>query len=324
MDFKIGEVMKLLGKTLPFLIFRFFIYMGISLAFVIVVGVGAGIGALLGRIGNNPGGGGALGGLIGLGVASTALYLLREYVLYLVKAGHIAVLVEFMHGEELPQGRSQIDYAQKLVRERFVQSSVLFGVDQLIKGILRAFNRMFFTITGFLPIPGLRGIVRFANNVINLSLTYLDEVILAHAFRTRAQNPWESARTALVLYAQSYKAFLKNALVMALFIWGVTAVVFLVVLAPAAAVAARMPGAAGLLTFIVALVIAWGVKQAVVEPVGMVALMQVFFAVTEGQVPNPEWEAKLASVSGKFGELKTKARDWKPVAAPGPAPSPSS
>jgi hypothetical protein len=36
----------------------------------------------------------------------------------------------------------------------------------------------------------------------------------------------------------------------------------------------------------------------------------------EGQVPNPEWEAKLESVSNKFRELKEKARQ---AAAPTPA-----
>jgi hypothetical protein len=53
------------------------------------------------------------------------------------------------------------------------------------------------------------------------------------------------------------------------------------------------------------------VKQSVIEPIGMTALMQVFFKVTEGQQPNPEWEGKLDGVSKKFGELKTKAADWE-------------
>jgi len=317
MDFRMGDVLRLLGKTIPFLVFRFLIYLGIAVGYVIAAGVGASVGYLIGRIGDNPGAFGAWGGLVGLGVASAVLYLLREYILYLVKAGHIAVLVELMDGKDLPQGRSQIDYAQRLVRERFVESSVLFGVDQLIKGILRAFNRVFFAITGILPIPGLRGLVKFANTIVNLSLTYLDEVILAYSFRTRSENPWESSRTALVLYAQSYKSFLKNAFFMAFFIWGMTLLVFLIVLAPAAALVSLFPGTAGILTVVIALVFAWGVKQAVIEPVGMVALMQVFFTVTAGQVANPEWEAKLASVSGKFGQLKAKARDWGPSGQPG-------
>jgi hypothetical protein len=38
--------------------------------------------------------------------------------------------------------------------------------------------------------------------------------------------------------------------------------------------------------------------------------MVVFFKVTAGQAPDPEWEVKLDKVSGKFRELKTKAAGW--------------
>lgn len=311
MDFKLGEIVSLVGRTLPFLVFRFLIYFGITLAWVLVTGIGTGIGYGIGAIGGEPEAGGLWGGIVGFGLAGAAMYFLREYLLYLVKAGHIAVLVELMEGRELPGGKGQIDYAQGIVRERFAQSSVLFGVDQLIKGVLRAFNRAFFTITSFLPIPGIQGIAKFVNTIVNLSLTYLDEVILAYNIRTRADNPWDASRTALVLYAQNYKAFLKNAFWLAFVIWGLTLLVFLLVLAPVAGLVSLFPGAAGPLALIIAVVFAWGIKQAVIEPVGMTALMQVFFKVTEGQQPNPEWEGKLDRVSNKFSKLKDKAADWE-------------
>jgi len=306
-DFKVGEIISLLSKTAPFLIFRFLIYFGITLAFVLITGVGAGIGYGVGSIGGNAPGGGMWGGLIGFGMASGIMYLIREYLLYMVKAGHIAVLVELLEGKELPQGRSQIDHAQRVVRERFTESSVLFGLDQLIKGILKTFNRIFFTIATLIPIPGAAGLVKFANTVINLSLTYLDEVILAYYIKSGSDNPWRSSQTALVLYAQNYKSFLINAVWLAFFIWGLTFLVFLLILGPVAGLVALFPGSAGPLTLIIALVFSWGIKQAVIEPFAMTALMQVFFKVTEGQQPNPEWEAKLDSASEQFRELKDKA-----------------
>ncbi len=52
----------------------------------------------------------------------------------------------------------------------------------------------------------------------------------------------------------------------------------------------------------------------------MTALMQVFFKVTQGQQADPQWEAKLESVSSKFGELKEKARNWRGQEKPHPAP----
>lgn len=312
MDFKIGEILGLMAKTMPFLVFRFLIYFAITFAYILMTGIGAGIGWGIGRIATeDPAGFSAIGGIIGFGIVSVVAYLLREYLLYMVKAGHIAVLVELMEGKELPQGRGQIEHAQAVVRERFKESSVLFGVDQLIKAVLRAFNRVFFTVTAFIPIPGLRNLVKFINTVVNLSLTYLDEVILAHNIRTRSDNPWDSGRAALILYAQNYKAFLKNAFFLAFIIWGLTALVFVLILGPIIGLVSLMPAVAGPLTLIFALVFAWGVKQSVIEPIGMTALMQVFFKVTEGQTPNPEWESKLEGVSKKFGEMGRKAREWR-------------
>ena len=310
MDFKIGEILGLMAKTMPFLVFRFLIYFAITFAYFLLTGIGAGVGYGIGMIGGEPGAFSFFGGVVGFGIMLVIAYLLREYLLYMVKAGHIAVLVELMEGKELPQGRGQIQHAQAVVRERFTESSVLFGVDQLIKAVLRAFNRVFFTVTSFIPIPGLRNVVKFINTVVNLSLTYLDEVILAHNIRTRSDNPWASSRTALILYAQNYKAFLKNAFFLAFIIWGLTLLVFLLILGPLIGLVTILPAVAGPLTLIFALVFAWGVKQSVIEPIGMTALMQVFFKVTEGQEPNPEWENKLEGVSKKFGEFGRKARDW--------------
>jgi hypothetical protein len=306
-DFRIGEVIGLLARTAPFLVFRFLIYFGVMLSYVLVTGAGVGVGYFIGYIGDDPGAYSVWGGLVGFAGASIVLYFMREYLLYLVKAGHIAVLVELMDGKELPGGRAQIRHAQRIVRERFAESSVLFALDQLLKGVLRAFNRTFFTITLFLPIPGIQWIVNFLNTIVNLSLTYVDEVILAHNIRTQSANPWRSGQTGLILYAQNYKAFLKNAFFLAFLIWGLTITVFLLALVPAAGLVALLPEAAGILTVAIAVAFAWAVKQAVIEPIAMTALMQVFFNVTEGQAPDPEWDARLDKMSRKFRSIKERA-----------------
>jgi hypothetical protein len=94
-------------------------------------------------------------------------------------------------------------------------------------------------------------------------------------------------------------------------IWGLTFLVFLLILAPVAGLVSLFPGAAGPLALIIAVVFAWGIKQAVIEPIAMTALMQVFFKVTEGQQPNPEWEGKLDGASKKFSKFKDKAAEWE-------------
>lgn len=314
-DFETGKIFSVLMRTLPFFVLRLLVYLGITLAYVVGVGVGGGIGALFGSLGGASGGGLAWGGLVGFGLVSGVLYWAREYLLYLVKAGHIAVLVELMEGREIPAGKGQIEYARGLVTARFKESSLLFGLDVLIKGILRVFNRLTASIAGLLPIPGLDGVVKIVDAVVNTSLTYLDEVILAQIFRQRSANAWATSRESVVLYAQNYKGVLKNAAVLTFMVWGMTLLIFLIVLAPVAALVALYPGAAGIWTFMLALVLALSLKAALIDPFAMTALMQVYAKLTDGQQPNPEWDARLDKMSKKFRTLKERALQ----AAPGNA-----
>lgn len=328
-DFKLGQVLGMMRKTLPFLLFRLGIYMLITLAYVLVTGGGAGIGWVAGKIGGDPGTGATYGGIAGFGLTSAVLYFMREYILYIVKAGHIAVLVELIDGKTLPLGKGQVEYAKDQVKSRFAESSVLFGVDQLIKGILKVFNRLMLGVANFIPIPGVQGLVKTASSIINMSLTYLDEVILAYYMRTGSSNPWASSQRALVLYAQNYKVMLKNAVFLTFIIWALTLLVFLLVLGPVFLIIQVVPEAAGFWTFLFTALLAFGIKAAVIDPIAMTALMQVFFKTIEGQEPNPEWEAKLDKTSKKFRELKAKAASWKPgqdgdagLPADGPPPAP--
>lgn len=308
-DFKLGQVMSTLWKTKEFVLFRFLIYMGITLAYIIGTGSGGGIGYLFGKVGDNTEAGVFYGMVGGFSLVSGVLYYVREYLLYLVKAGHIAVIVKHLDGEPMPEGKGQIKYAQEVVRERFKESSVLFGVDQLIKGVLKTFTRIFSGVMSFIPILP-QGIVKFINAVVNMSLTYVDEVILAYYIRNNSENPWEDSRKALVLYAQNYKTFLKNALFLTIITWVLSLIVLIIVFAPLAGLMSFGGYQGGFWPFVLAVVTAWGIKSALIDPIAMTALLQVFFKVTEGQEPNPEWEAKLERGSKKFVELKNKAVGW--------------
>ncbi len=321
-DFNMGRALGAMVKTAPFVIFRVIVYVGIFIAYVLAVGVGAAIGYGIGSIGDGAGGFAFYGGLFGFGIVSAVLYWAREYLLYLVKAGHIAVLVEHYDGHTLPEGRGQIEHAQAVVKERFKEASVLFGVDRLINGILRMMNRMIMRVANFLPIPGLREIAGFVNKILTVSLTYTDEIILAYNIRTRSENPWESSKDALILYAQNYKTIAKNAVFLLLFMYGISFLIFLIFLGPAALLANLFPGTGTGIGVVLAIIFALTLKAALLEPLAIAALMQVYFKAIEGQVPNAEWDAKLSSASKKFREMKDKAAAYvAPTPATTDAPS---
>ncbi len=311
-DFSISRALGLMARTAPFVLFRILVYFGISAAFILVTGTGAGIGYGVGLLGDDDFHASATfwGAAIGFGGTAGVLFFLRDYLLYIVKAGHIAVLVELLDGRDIPGGRAQIDHARAVVTERFGQASALFVLDQLVRGALRLITGLLDGIAALLPIPGLEQAMALVRGWLRLAVGLVDEVILAHILRVRSANPWTSAQEALVLYAQNAKPMLVNAAWLTLITWGLSLIVFLVMLAPAAAVVWLIPGQMSGGVMIFAILFAWSVKAALIEPFAVACLLQVYFRETEGQQPDPDWMAQLQQLSDKFRSLGERARSW--------------
>ena len=318
-DFSIGRSLDVMIKTMPFILFRVAVYFGIAAAYVIATGTGAGIGWGVGAFGDHDFQAGATvwGGIIGFAATAGVIWFLREYILYIVKAGHIAVMVEYLDGKPLPDGRGQISHASAVVKERFAEANVLFAVDLLVKGVVGAITGAVQGVASLLPIPGLPQIMSIIRAFLRLAVGLIDEVILGYAVRTRATNPWQSAETALVFYAQNYQPMLRNAAWLTAITYVLAFIVFLLMLAPAAAVAYLIPGSwsAGGLVF--AILFAWAFKVALIEPFAIACMLQAYFKTIEGQSLDPAWQARLAEISGKFRELQAKGMSW--VGVPSPA-----
>ncbi len=312
LDFSLKSVFAALWKTKEFMIFRFLIYFGITIGYIIGTGTGAGIGWSIGSVAGGEDGSatGTFYGMVGgFSIVSGILYYFREYLLYMVKAGHIAVILKHFDGEEIPGGKGQISYAQSIVKERFKEASVLFAVDQVIKGVVKFITGLFEGIMRFLPfLP--QPIVKFVSAVVKNSMTYVDEIILAYNIKNEIDNPWEGSKQAVVLYAQNYKKFLKNAVFVTAISWILTLLVIVLTWGPIAGMLKMGNYDLGYMPFVIAVVASISIKAALIDPFAMTALMQVFFKVTEGQEPNPEWEAKLEKGSKKFREMKDKAVSW--------------
>jgi hypothetical protein len=200
-----------------------------------------------------------------------------------------------------------------VVTERFGQSSALFALDQLIKGVIAVVSSLVEGVLTLLPIPGLDRAVGVLRAYLRLAVGLVDEVILAHAIRSRSENAWEAAHDGLVLYAQNARPMLVNAAWLTLFTAGLSVLVFFVMLAPAATVVWLLPGDSSAGMFVFALVFAWAVKAALIEPFALACMLQVFFKVTEDQDPLPEWRGRLTQASEKFRKLGESAVGWRPA-----------
>jgi hypothetical protein len=311
-DFSVGTALSLMARTAPFIIFRIIVYFGITTAIILMTGAGAGLGYGIGAFGEEEFQLSSTfwGGAAGFGLTVGVIFFFRDYLLYLVKAGHIAVMVELLHGGQVPGGRGQLDYAWDVVRDRFGEASALFALDRLVHGVITAITGIIEGLMTILPIPGVENLMGVLRAYLRVAVGLIDEMIIAQAIRTRAENPWKNAQDGLVLYAQNARPMLVNAAWLTAMSWVLAFVVFLLMLGPAAAVVYLMPGNASAGGFIFAFVFAWAVKAALIEPFCIACLMQVYFKVTEGQQPDPEWAAKLNHISDKFRHMGDQAASW--------------
>ena len=309
-NFKQGYA--LLMKTVPYLIMRLTIYgvygLGAIVFFIIFF--------LLAKLFGDAGG---IVVLLALGIFGGFYYWSRRYLLYMVKVGHVAVFTEIYAKGSLPEGVDQFQYGKDLVKNRVKDMSILFAVDALVDGILRAFSRTVANIADLLPIPGLEGLTRAGTAIINRSLTYIDEAIFSYSI-LKEENLWVSSKNGVILYAQSWKELLKTAVAIWLAdkVFIVTAAIILLI--PFGMLAAAIPSLnwAFLLSAIALAVLA---DAAIFEPLALATMIITFQETVKEQTPDAEWEAKLESISTKFRELKDKAAEA--ISSKGPVPAPA-
>lgn len=244
-----------------------------------------------------------------------------RYVLYLLKAAHIAVLTELITTGRIANGNeSMFHYGRRVVTERFGEVNILFGLDMLIDGIVSAFNRTLDWVANVLPIPGLDSVTSVVRSVLAASTTYIDETIFSYNLARGDENAYRSSRDGLVYYAQNSREILKTGLWVVVVDKVFTVVIWVMMLAPAFALAYLMPGAASLATLIIASLFAANVRSAVLRPLFLTMVMVEFHSLVQGQSIELGWEQRLSTVTEKFGELKQKAETWvRPPRAPQPS-----
>lgn len=316
---------NLLMKTLPYAMVRFGILLAFSVVTIVWLIVTFGGAGFLGNAVHPWLGVGWM--VAGLGLYGYIWWMIVRYFLYLVQAGHIAVLTELVTTGHIGAGsEGMFAYGKRIVTERFGQVNLLFAMDLLIRGVVRVFNRTLDFIAGFIPIPGLQSIVGIANAIVRAATTYIDETIFSYNLARGDDNAWRSSKDALIYYAQNSKEILKTAVYVVVLDKVLTAFIWIVMLAPAFLLLAVLPSSWAPGGFIgglvIAALIASNVRQAFLKPIFLVMVMTKFHVIVRNQTINLEWDQRLTNLSRKFGEIKDKAAaGWSPSpSAPPPVP----
>lgn len=323
------SVWHLLKQTTPFIWMRLLVYLLFAVGSVVFLAILVGISVLMLKWFGDSGGIVAFMMLIGAIILFAAYRLLERYVLYLIKAAHIAVLVELIDHGTVPDGKGQIAYGKERVTEMFGTASAFFAVDQLVSASVKQIHRWLMRLGDFLnAIPGAKIVISLASMVLGIALNYIDEAVLSRVIKKKQEDPqanvWQTSADGVVLYAQSWKGMIGAAAGVALFTIALTLVSFLIVFFPLLGLANMMSGDSnvglGALAFISALAISVSIKKAFVDPVATIAMIRTYHTKTAPLTPSIDLRGKMLAISRKFKELVGRAESEAPI-QPQPTPA---
>ena len=306
----------LLARSLPYALMRFAVLLAFSVACIvwIVVTVGGSVWAAA-----------HIAGAFGLAwfiscaiVAGWFWRAILRYLLHLIECGHVAVLTELIvHGRVGNGAESMFAYGKRVVTERFGQVNVLFAMNLLVRGVVNAVHSTMQGVGHLLPIPGIESIANLLTAILRAATRYMDKVIFSYNLARGGDNPWRSAQDGLVYYAQNATPILKQSVWIVVLEHVLSAVLWLVLLIPAAALTAILPHSVreigGLVTVIVAVLFALAARGAFLKPVFLIMIMVRFHALIEHEPINEDWSARLNQLSRKFRDLGQKAQTFVPT-----------
>lgn len=315
------SVMKLITTTMPFFLMRFLVYAIFAFVALIFLGIMIGIGFLMARLFGESSGAFLIVMVLAFGGIFGGLRFLERYVLYIVKIGHISVVVELLKNGTIPEGKGQIAYGKEQVTKNFGSANVAFVMDNLIHGAVKQIQRWMLRVGNFFNfIPGAKNIIGILSAIMSVSLNYIDEAVISYTIlrrnEKREETVWKSAADGVVLYAQSWKSMIKTAAGSVVFIYGFSIVTFLVFALPLMALSkilSRNTPEVGFLLGFIALVGAYAltvaIKRAVIDPVVTIAMIRSYQSSIEGIEPAMDLQKKLLGVSGRFKKLFNKAEE---------------
>lgn len=247
----------------------------------------------------------------------------KDYLLYTVQAGYVAVLTQSLSGG-IPPHVNQRDLAKQMVSERFRDVAMLATADTLIKGIVASFSRTVEDMAGWVPIPGMNQAAAAVNAVIGRAVNTIDEAVLSLVFLRKDQPTWQTVREGVVLYAGAWKPVLKLSAGLVVLDFLCTPLVFVMLLMvigmPAAVMFSGFAFLRGL-AVIFPFVLTYLVRQVIFEPLAVTAVVIAYQRAIKGAAMDPAVEEKLAQVSPQYGQLVTRAEGKEPEPAATAAPA---
>ncbi len=304
---------QLFSKTMPFVWAKLALGGATVLISVLLLAIFMGLGWLFGDT--------AMVIMFVLWISATGVVrlVIMRYMGYLVKAGHIAVIAEAFSTGQIPA--NQVEYGKAVVTQRFATSNIYYAVDELINGAVKQIQNGIGKVSNALDfIPGIEAVAGLAQFFVSISLGYIDECCMGWTFLKKEQDAFKSAADGVVIYAQNWKVLLKDAAKTMLKTLLLTIGLALLIFVPVGLIFKILKWS-GLAAFLLACLIAWVVKFAVMDSYIMIEMMSSYLTVAPNTVITFDLYSKLAGISSKFKELWEKGGSNVPQQAAVPVPA---
>lgn len=292
---------RTLEQTMPFMLYRLLLCLGLGLTFLLLALVGAGTLIAFGSFSKNPSALAGLGAATGFIGCACGVYYFRGQWLYTLTARHLALLTAQLKNEAIPEGKAQIAYAGERVAARFASSADLSALDAATSACLQAIPALRSSLS--LPNPVLQ---KVANTLTGWLFASHRQIVLAWHFYAESDNGWQSARTAIPCLTEHYGEMLKQRLILTAFEWAGFGALYWLMLYPTGSVAEALPVAVGVWQYVFAAVFAWVLKMAFLEPISAATLIQGFLPEVK---PAPEQESALSRDSEAFRDIQKRSQN---------------
>ncbi len=296
-----SESLKLLFKTWPFWAIKILVYFVMTLIFFLVAAVFIYIASLF------SGPFGFLILIIGLLIMWGIFKLVRHYVLYLIKAGHVAVLGELVQKGSISGSEGMVGYGFKMVKSKFVTASAFFVVDRIIAAIVHGISNFIRRIGNWVPIPAVRTIFNLIAHIVSVFLNYIDEAVLSYLFTHPEKNAWKGARDGLVLYFKCWKSMLATSVILVLINYAIAIGIFFGLYVLTAPLVLLLPWAIfHEIPYFIALIIALFIKVAFLNQWTLVWMVTTYQESIKGKEPDSAAMEELERLVPKFREITSK------------------
>jgi hypothetical protein len=305
-DHSLGAALKLLLETLPYALARWGVLLGFAVACVVWAIIAVGGAVWLGTHVASVFGYCWL--LVALLVGGWIWGAILRYTLHLIACGHVAVLTELItHGRIGNGTEGQFAYGRRVVMNRFGEVAALFGLNALIRAVLRAFHNALDTLGEWLPAPGMNAIVGLLNTILSAATRYLDKVVLSYDLARGGDDARRNIQDGLVYYCQNARPILTTSVWMVIVERILSVLLCLLLLVPAGLVTVWLPEAVreygAIVTVLIAALLALTVRAAFLHPLFLICIMIRFHALIENQPINTTWVGYLDGLSDKFRQI---------------------